>query len=136
MKNLETLIRLRKQDVDDRRVFLTSIEARRASILSAIEELKIQRACEQEVAAGKAIFQSVYADYAARSNLERQRLESERSTAEIELGVAREELAAAFLNLKKYEIALEARRREQHRQLTLHESKILDEIGTQNRSRR
>ena len=76
MKSLLTLIRLKQEQLDEKRLVLTRYETEAASIRSLIENLDIEVACESEAARGDANSSFGYGSYLARARARRSGLEA------------------------------------------------------------
>jgi flagellar export protein FliJ len=129
MRALATLIRMRREALDERRQRLSAFETRLAALARERERLEAQVRHEQEVAgrAGEVLF--AYQGFAARAIAERERLARARAALDDQIAAARDDLAVAFSELKKFEIARDQRRRREHVARSRAEQKALDEIA-------
>jgi flagellar export protein FliJ len=129
MRALATLIRMRREALDERRQRLSAFETRLAALEREGERLEAQVRHEQEVAgqAGEVLF--AYQGFATRVIIERERLAQARAAFEDQIVAAREDLAVAFSELKKFEVARDQRRRREHVARTRAEQKEFDEIA-------
>ena len=113
MSTLESLIRLHRWQVDERRRHVNELEGLSEKLQLELARLAEERRAEEVAATASFDAQRAYPGYIRRA-LERQET-LERSLAEIEAQIlqARDALAAAFQELKRYEIA--SANRERHR---------------------
>ena len=129
MKALRTLIRLHRQAVDEVRRRLAALERRLDQLVRDARLLEVRLAEEQALVAGNPGLGFGYGPYARRVILERRRLEEGRLETEKEIAKVRDQLAEAFAELKKYEIARDARARRLMREAERRERILLDEIA-------
>ncbi len=111
MSTLDSLIRLHRWQVDERRRQVAELEALSARLRGELVRLAEERAREQSAAGASFLAQHVYPGYIRRA-LERQKtLERSLAEAEAQILQARDLLAEAFQELKRYEIAAANRER-------------------------
>ncbi len=111
MSTLDSLIRLHRWQVDERRRQVAELEALSARLRGELVRLADERAREQSAAGASFLAQHVYPGYIRRA-LERQKtLERSLAEAEAQILQARDLLAEAFQELKRYEIAAANRER-------------------------
>ncbi len=111
MSTLDSLIRLHRWQVDERRRQVAELEALSARLRGELVRLADERAREQSAAGASFLAQHVYPGYIRRA-LERQKtLERSLAEAEAQILQARDALAEAFQELKRYEIAAANRER-------------------------
>jgi len=136
-RDLHTLIRLREWSVDNARRKL-------AELLRLVEDLEGQaRALEDEIAAEQAVARAtpndagvVYGAFARAAIKRRERIAASIDQIEEEIAVARDELRDAYRELKKYEIAQDARDLRAAEEEGRRDQAVLDEIGLQGHRRR
>jgi flagellar export protein FliJ len=111
VSTLDSLIRLHRWQVDERRRQVAELEALSARLRGELVRLADERAREQSAAGASFLAQHVYPGYIRRA-LERQKtLERSLAEAEAQILQARDLLAEAFQELKRYEIAAANRER-------------------------
>jgi len=111
VSTLDSLIRLHRWQVDERRRQVAELEALSARLRGELVRLAEERAREQSAAGASFLAQHVYPGYIRRA-LERQKtLERSLAEAEAQILQARDALAEAFQELKRYEIAAANRER-------------------------
>jgi flagellar protein FliJ len=111
MSTLDSLIRLHRWQVDERRRQLVELEALAEKLRQELARLGEERANEQAAAGASFLARHVYPGYIRRA-LERQKtLEQSLAETEAQTLAAREALAEAFQELKRYEVASANRER-------------------------
>jgi len=127
---LVTLIRLAKLQLDEKRKVLAAIiaeedrvKAQRAALLNKLEEEKKNTAKDFEAELSRGNF--IKATFKKRDQLDAQLKQLEQVIA-----AAQDEVAKAFEEVKRYEIAEEARRRREAKEQQRRETKALDEVGS------
>lgn len=129
MRSLATLVRLRREALDERRQRVSELENRLDALDRRRLDLDEENAKEQRLLGGSAEMLFAYPGYAARVRDEGQRLAEARAAVVTQATAAREELVAAFSELKKLEIADADQRRRLHKEQARLEQSRLDEIG-------
>jgi len=109
VKALNTLTRLHKQRLDEARSHLVALEERRAELLDARDRLDETLAAERKTAASSVEAGRTFAAYARRMTAERAAIDDDLAALAVEIERAADAVAAAFQELKKYEITLERR---------------------------
>lgn len=135
--NLHHLIRLREWTVDEKRRKL-------ADLLELLSDLEDQgRRLEQELVEEQTIAGAspeeagiLYGNYARAVIERRQRIADSLASLEQEIARAREEVREAYRELKKFEVAQEARDRRQAEEEERRDRVFLDELGLQGHRRR
>ena len=128
MSTLDALIRVRKFELDEKRRFLKGLETIEDEHKTALVKLGEELLQEQKVASASQ--EGAYA-YGPSGRVVIQRREDlDRAIIDIGLQfeVAREELAAAFSELKKFEITKESRERAAAIEEGRREQAVLDEL--------
>ena len=137
MKGLAALIRLNKWTLEEKRRALASLQGLRADLVRQGKDLEAEVVREQQQARNDAHGAWAYSEYAKQVIARRAKLARSVVECDKRIDDARDEVASAWRELRKYELAEE---REQAR-LALEAAKIerqeLDEIAlTQNRLKR
>ena len=105
MSTLDSLIRLHRWQVDEQRRQVAALEALSEKLRHELARLAEERAAEQAAAGDSFLARHVYPGYIRRA-IERQKtLEQSLAETETQMSAAREALAQAFEELKRYEIA-------------------------------
>ena len=135
MKSLKTLIKLRKDEVDKRRKELSEIEQRQQLLVN--EHTALEHKIEQETAAAANFPEAAvtFANFLKKALKRRDDLTRNIIQLQQIIDKKRDELQAAFGELKKLEIVLENKITEAYREELKREQVKLDEIATRNLSR-
>jgi len=133
---LDQLMRVHRWNLDEKRQKLAELERLRERLQGNIETLEEELRREKEAAA-RADVTSISLPVFIRSTLER-RQKIEESIAEVErsISAAREEIAEAFQELKKYETAHSNQRRRAAEKQSKREQVLADEAGLEMHRRR
>jgi flagellar export protein FliJ len=108
---LDSLIRLHRWQVDERRRQLAELEGLAEKLRQEMVRLAEERAAEQTAASASFLARHVYPGYIRRA-LERQKtLGQSLAEADVQIVQARDALADSFQELKRYEIAAANRER-------------------------
>jgi flagellar export protein FliJ len=129
-KDLHTLIRLRKWDVDERQRALAALLRREESILAAQRALKEEMAREAAFVRAADVSQTLtFSAYLLRC--EQRKAEWAQALSEVRRAIeeAREELAEAYRNLKTFEVTQEVRDAAEEQENNRLEQIELNEIG-------
>ena len=129
MKSLFTLIRLRQQQLDEKRVVLTRLETEAATIRSMIENLEAEVACQSEAARGDAASTYGYGTYLAGARARRTGLESRLAEVGELISAAADEVAEAFREMKRFELAQTLAEQREAAESARREQAVLDEVG-------
>lgn len=131
MRNRESLIRLHKFQVDERRRKVAEIELLLTEFRNKERELEAQVLAEQDKAGISDEAHFAYPMFAKSVQKRRANILQSISDLEVQLGAAQDELATAFRELKKYELMEESRKRKMQKQTQRLEQAELDEIALQ-----
>jgi flagellar protein FliJ len=135
-KGLKSLIRLSDAELNERRRELNRVEEREAEIKRLLDELEEEKRREQALSRQIEAGAFAYSGYAQGTIQRRKELEKRLEALQPELERARDALSQAFQELKRYEIALDLRKKadkaEEARKTTL----ALDEISLNMHRRR
>lgn len=104
MKSRETLIRLRRFEVDEKRQKVTDIETMIAEFRRMADDLDRQILAEQERSGVRDVNHFAYPTFARAAMQRRDNLLNSAGELEDQLAAAREALAEAFEDLKKVEM--------------------------------
>ncbi len=129
MKSRETLIRLRRFDVDEHQQKVADIEAMIADFRQMADDLERQIEVEQERAGVSDVNHYAYPTFAKAAIQRRENLLASIGDLEAKLDSAREDLAEAFEELKKVELIQERDAERNRVYASAIEQSELDEIG-------
>ena len=129
MKTLDTLIRVHKQVLDEKRVRLAAIEIERDRLHTAIDGLATEFAAEKAAAASSLDAARTFPAYAV--GIRKRQQEYEQAIADLapQVAQAAEAVAEAYRELKKYEISRELRLERENALEARREQARLDEVG-------
>ncbi|MDR3498945.1 MAG: flagellar export protein FliJ [Parvibaculum sp.] len=129
MRNRETLIRLHRFQVDEKRRKLAELELMAQEFRARERELEAQVLAEQKKAGISDVAHFAYPMFAKSVIRRRQNILASIEDIEKQLDAAKEELAAAFRELKKYELLEDSRKRKHRKEVMRVEQSELDEIA-------
>ena len=129
MKSRAALIRLKRFQVDEKRTRVVQIESMIADFENSIADLDAQIASEQERAGINDPTHYAYPTFAKAALQRRDNLKASVADLESQLDGAREELEAAFEELKKIELLEERAEREARALEDAEEQRETDEIA-------
>lgn len=129
MKSLSTLIRLKQEALDEKRLVLTRLEIEAANIKSMIETLKIEVACETEAARGEAVSAFGFGSYIAAAKARRGGLEARLAQVDEKIAEAADEVADAFREMKRFELAQSFAAQRAAAETARREQAELDDVG-------
>jgi flagellar biosynthesis chaperone FliJ len=109
MKGLDSLIRVHKWKLDEKRRELVDFENLRASFVKQLRSLEEQHQQEQTVAGDDPEIGFSFANYAAVAQQQQENIQASIDEVDAKITVLNDEVTACFQELKKYQVALEAR---------------------------
>lgn len=129
MSSLKTIIRLQKWKLDEKRRALAELQNLADRLKAEIERLKEEVAAEQETARGNIEYSFTYSNYIQAAMERGKRLTQSMGQVEGQIAVATDEMAEAFQELKRYELAEEERLKREKDKLKRKEANMLDETA-------
>ncbi len=136
MKSLTALVRLHKWRIDESTRSLADLDALAARFRHEIDDIGKRLAAEAPLAGVSVESATSYSNFMRVEIARRTTLEQSLIDLDREITQARERLAAAFRELKSYEITLDRKREHAARMNDRRQQSILDEIGqVQHRAR-
>lgn len=129
MKSLLTLIRLKQQQLDEKRLVVTRLESEVATINAMIENLDIEVVCESEAARGDANSAFGFGSYIASARARRRGLEERMAQVAEKIAIAADEVADAFREMKRFELAQSLADQRAVAEANRIEQATLDEVG-------
>ena len=133
---LATLIRLAGSEVDEARRALQAVLAEEDALIEAMAALEASVIREQEEAGTDPTMRAALSAFLIRARNERADLQQQRQDLQPKIAAARDALAEAFGNQKKYEIAQENRVLAEAAEDARKETLFLDEIAINAHNRR
>jgi flagellar export protein FliJ len=128
---LDSLIRLYKWQLDERRQQVAELERLENRLKSELQKLHDEVAAEQRAAADSAEAGRAWPGWSALATARRNTLETSIAEAQEQMVRAREALAEAFQEVKRYEIAVAAREKREKIALSRRAQQRQDEIALQ-----
>ena len=131
MSALDSLIRLHRWQLDERKRDLATLEDLAAKLGEERARLELEDQREQLVATASPETAFAYAGY-ARSLIDRRRkIEQSRVEVVEQISRAREALAEAFQEMKRYEIAAANRIKVEEQRDAKRQQRVLDDLGVE-----
>lgn len=129
MKSLDTLIRLKQEHLDQKRLVLSRLENEISAIQGRIELLEAEVACETEAARGDAEAGYGFGTYLASARRRRSGLEARLAQVQEAVAEAAEEVADAFREMKRFELAQSFAAQRAAAEAARREQAHLDDVG-------
>lgn len=129
MKSRESLIRLHRFQVDERRRQVAELETMLEEFRRREHDLDLQVQAEQEKAGISDIAHYAYPMFAKSMRDRRENILQSISDVGLQLESAKDDLASAYRELKKYELIEESRKRRVRGKLARIEQQELDEVA-------
>ena len=129
MKKIDTLIRLHKFELDEKRRALQELETHMMRIIEARQRLDQELIEEQNTASQALELGMTYAGYAQKFIARRAKLEEDIANMRVEVEKAEIIVQMAFQELKKYEITAERQAAAEKYESDRREQSELDEAG-------
>lgn len=129
MNNIETLIRLHRWRLDEKGRNVRELEDLAGQLRGQLTQLAAELTDEQKVASTSNQAHGSYAAYGQRNMEQRRNLSQSLQNVEHEIEAAREDLAQAFRELKRYEIVQDDRAKHQRVRTLRAEQMVLDNIS-------
>jgi len=136
MSALESLIRLHRWQLDERRRQLAELDTLGEKLRHEQTRLTAEEQQEQRVASSSQEAAPAYGNYARKLIERRDRLRESLASVEEQIVQAREALAETYREVKRYEIASANRLSQQKKRLARQQQRTLDELGIENYRRR
>ncbi len=136
MKSLKTLIRLQRFELDAKRRKLADLEDLLADMKQRVRRLEEDMVDEGARAADQGTVALVYGPYIAAALERKRNLLNSQAELEGRIAEARDEVAEAYQDVKKYELAEAARVAREKAELAKKEREMLDEVGSVGFNRR
>lgn len=129
MSAVDSLIRLHRWQLDERRRQVADLDALAAKL--RLEEVRLiaEQKSEQNIAAESTEAASAYGGYARRVIERRQKLEASLASVEQQITAARAALAEAYQEVKRYEIAAANRALQVRKRVARQSQLALDEVA-------
>jgi flagellar protein FliJ len=136
MRTLETLIKVHKHQLDEKRRALTDLENLRADLIAQREKLDADLAREQEVARQVECGAFAYGGFHQGYIKRRDTLMASLAELEGRIAAAHEIVSEAYQDVKRHEVALASRQRRQKEEEDRRAQNVLDEVSLEMHRRR
>jgi hypothetical protein len=136
MRTLETLIKVHKHQLDEKRRALTDLENLHADLIAQRATLDADLAREQEVAKQVECGAFAYAGFHQGYIKRRDTLMASLAELEARIAEAHQIVSEAYQDLKRHEIALASRQRRQKEEEDRRTQNVLDEVSLEMHRRR
>ncbi len=136
MSALDSLIRLHRFQLDERRRQLADLDQLAFKLRQEQQRLDLEQQVEQSVAAASFEAAQTYGSYAVNLIERRRKLAQSLAEVEQQIAQARDQLAEAFQEVKRYEITAGNRLRQQRQKLDRRQQALMDELGLDRHARR
>jgi hypothetical protein len=107
MKSLKTIIKLKKQEIDDKKIIISSLEKERDQLDIDLENLKKELLLQQQLIKEDPQILFSYSNYAKHNNDLQSKILTKLNELYLEIEKLSQELYDLFGDFKKYEIILE-----------------------------
>ncbi len=131
MSTLESLIRLHRWQLDERRRHLADLDALANRLRGEQARLVTEQQAEQGVASASLEAGTAYGAYARRLVERRRKLAESIVSVEQQIAQAREALSEAFREVKRYEIAAASRASQLSKRIARRDQASLDEVAAE-----
>jgi len=127
--SLKTIIRLQKLQLDEKRRVLAELQTLGDRLKGEIERLKEEIAREQAAAREDFAVSFTYANFAQAALQRGRRLGESLAQVEAQISVATDQMAEAFQELKRFELAEEERLKREKEKQKRKDANMLDETA-------
>lgn len=136
MSALDSLIRMHRWQLDERRRQLAALEELAVKLVEEQRRLEAENLREQAAATASPETAASYPGYAHGFLERRRKLEQSHVEIAAQIAQAREALAEAFQEMKRYEITAASRARLQEQREARRQQRVLDDLGIEAYRRR
>ncbi len=136
MTALDSLIRLHRWQLDERRRQLAELETLADKLRNEETRLVAEQASEQAIASSSTEAASGYGAYASHLVERRRKIVQSLASVEQQVVLARDALSETYREVKRYEIAAATRAAHQRKRTARLQQRTLDEIGIETYRRR
>lgn len=127
--SLKTIIRLQKLQLDEKRRVLAELHTLADRLRNEIEKVKQEIAHEQETVRDDFSVSFTYSNFAQAAMERGRKLGESLGQVEAQINIATDEMAEAFQELKRYELAEEERLKRERDKQKRKEAAMLDETA-------
>jgi len=134
MKGLPTLIRLQKRTIDELKKRQSVLLERREFLVQRSQELSDKLEMEVKLAAELADMRGFFGNYSEHIKKQRKEIANEVYNVDMRINALTDEIALAFGELKKYEIAEENRKKRAKQKENKREQDMFDDIAARRKT--
>ncbi len=134
MKGLPTLIRLQKRTIDELKKRQSVLLERREFLVQRSQELSDKLELEVKLAAELADMRGFFGNYSEHIKKQRKEIANEVYNVDMRINALTDEIALAFGELKKYEIAEENRKKRAKQKENKREQDMFDDIAARRKT--
>lgn len=131
MKGLSTLIKLHKRTLDELRRSMASLENQKEQLQLAIKKMQEELEAELVLAGKQPEMANFFGEFSKRIKTRQDMLRQEIRSLDTQIIKLNDEIAAAFAELKKFEIAKENAMRRAREEEARKDTLMLDELAGQ-----
>lgn len=135
MKTLKTLIKLHRRQLDELRRQMTDLEKQKAQLQQASAKLQDELRDEIDKAGVQPEMGQFFGGFAKRIQQRQDEIGSEISELDVQINALNDEIAEAYTDVKKYEIAEENAIKREKEAESRRETNMLDELAAQQHRR-
>lgn len=132
MRSIETLIKIKKKELDEKRLEISSLETQKQEILSYSEQMAADLSAEEEFAARDPYAAMTFDSYRNKIKERQQNIKMTVKDIDRQANVINNEMSDIFTEMKKYEIILRKKIEEEKAEEKSKEEKALNEIALNN----
>ncbi len=129
MKGLDSLIRLHRWQLDEKRRHLVELERLAQRLAAQIHDLEVEIRNEQQFAESSTEAARTYGDYVQAAIGRREKLDASLAELQSQRVVAKEGVAEAYSELKKYELVKVRNQRLANKRRQHQEQQVMDEVA-------
>lgn len=136
MKGLDSVIRLQRWQLDEKRRKLADLERLRAELLARLQRLDRDVQQEGQLAGRDVEVAAAYPKYVSAALQQKQTLRNSIGEVDTRIDAAQDEVSVAFEEVKRYETVAENQVRRQRAEIARRLRAELDEIGIEGHRRK
>lgn len=129
MKTLQTLIKIHKRDLDDKRRELVALEEQKAELLEFSKQMKEELAAESELASADPSMSLTFNNYRNMIKNRQATIAGILSELKVKMDSLSYAISEIYGEVKKYEIILQQKIDKKTQEEKSQENKVLDEVA-------
>ena len=132
MKSIEVLIKIKKKELDEKRLQISELETQKNQMLDYSEQMKVELKSEEEFASRDPYSSITFDSYRNKIKERQQNISVAVKDIKRQADIINHEMAEIFNEMKKYEIILERKLEEAKIEQKAKDEKALNEIAINN----